>query len=512
MTDDVVTPQPAIEKSVASERLRSPASATLPLARGWTPRRLRVVSSGLCQALDLITLGGAFLALVIMPVLGQGQGDGTFLDLLQLKVTLGQIVVAVFCVSTWRIVLMTVGVYSPRRTSSVQDYVFRCVIGLNSCAGVVGLIEVVLGRRDVVWHVVGLFWLMSLLLMVTARAMLLGFDHALRPFLRRKRSLIIVGSGERAQKVLEELKVHTEWDYELVGFVDSEPQGGFVPANLMLGGMDRLEQILMHTVVDEVVIALPMKSQWEVVASAIETCQMLGVQSQYFTDFFGTAVTKRRVSAGEGSGRVSLEVVVMDSRLMLKRLIDVTLSLTAILVLLPVMIVVGIAVKVTSPGPMLFKQKRFGLNKRTFSMLKFRSMCVDAEARQAAVEHLNETSGPAFKIKNDPRITPIGAFIRKMSLDELPQLFNVLIGDMSLVGPRPLPMRDVGRFSEAWLMRRFSVKPGVTCLWQIGGRSNTDFDRWIALDLEYIDNWSLSMDFLILLKTLPAVLTSRGAS
>jgi exopolysaccharide biosynthesis polyprenyl glycosylphosphotransferase len=511
MNEEVATPQRVMEQTIPGDRsVLRPGLVQRETARGWTPRRLRVVSSKLCQGMDLILLGGAFLGVVIIPFLGHG--NGSFHELLQLRVSLRNIIIAGFCVSTWRVVLMSVGVYSPHRMSSMQDYVFRCVVGLNSCTAVVGLIEVVLGGRAVAWHVVELFWLVSLGLMAFARVMLVGLDHALRPLMRRKRSLIIVGSGERARKVLEELKVHTEWDYELVGFVDSEPQGGFVPANMMLGGLDRLEQILMHTVVDEVVIALPMKSQWEVVGRAIEICQMLGIQSQYFTDYFGTAVTKRRVSAGPDSGRVALEVVTMDSRLLLKRLIDIVLSLWAILVLLPVMVAVGLAVKWTSPGPILFKQKRFGLNKRTFSMLKFRSMSIDAESRQAGVEHLNETSGPAFKIRNDPRVTPIGNFIRKFSLDELPQLFNVLIGDMSLVGPRPLPARDVSRFPESWLMRRFSVKPGVTCLWQIGGRSNTDFDRWIALDLEYIDNWSLSLDFLILLKTLPAVLTSRGAS
>jgi lipopolysaccharide/colanic/teichoic acid biosynthesis glycosyltransferase len=145
-------------------------------------------------------------------------------------------------------------------------------------------------------------------------------------------------------------------------------------------------------------------------------------------------------------------------------------------------------------------------------MLKFRSMVVNAEALQAQLEHLNETKGPAFKIKKDPRITPIGSFIRKMSIDELPQLVNVLKGDMSLVGPRPLPTRDVKRFSEPWLLRRFSMTPGLTCLWQVSGRSNTDFDNWIDLDLQYIDNWSLTMDFVILLKTIPAVLKGRGAS
>jgi exopolysaccharide biosynthesis polyprenyl glycosylphosphotransferase len=205
-------------------------------------------------------------------------------------------------------------------------------------------------------------------------------------------------------------------------------------------------------------------------------------------------------------------VVHNDHRIRVKRVFDVLGSGIGILLLSPVFLATILAVKLTSRGPIFFKQERFGLNKRTFGMLKFRSMVVDAEARQAALEHLNETSGPAFKIKNDPRITPIGRFIRKFSIDELPQLFNVLLGDMSLVGPRPLPLRDVGKFSEAWLMRRFSVRPGLTCLWQVSGRSNTDFDRWIELDLEYIDGWSLALDTKILFKTVPAVLKGRGAS
>ncbi len=489
----------------------APLAVKLPFTgRGWTGRRLRAVKSRICQAGDLILLGGAYLGIVILPAFAHG-GHETLAQFLQLRVSLRNIIVAGMCVSTWRVILMSIGVYSPARTRSLLDYVLRCVIALNSCTAVVGLIEVVFGQRAVLWHVVDVFWVVCLGLTAGLRVGLVGFDRVMRPFLRRKRNLIIVGSGERARQVFEELKVHTEWDYWLVGFVDSEPQGGFVPANLILGGISMLENILMHTVVDEVVIALPMKSQYEVIGEVIATCQMLGMPVQYFTDYFGTSVTKRRLSAGPDSGRVLLEVVTDDYRLRLKRAMDIAFSSLAILVLSPVMLAVAVAVKTSSPGPILFRQRRFGLNKRVFSMMKFRSMCVDAEARQAAVEHLNEISGPTFKIRNDPRLTPIGSFLRKMSLDELPQLFNVLKGDMSLVGPRPLPLRDVQQFSEAWLMRRFSVKPGVTCLWQIMGRSNTDFERWIELDLQYIDNWSLSLDFVILLKTLPAVLTSRGA-
>jgi lipopolysaccharide/colanic/teichoic acid biosynthesis glycosyltransferase len=159
-----------------------------------------------------------------------------------------------------------------------------------------------------------------------------------------------------------------------------------------------------------------------------------------------------------------------------------------------------------------FIQERVGLNKRTFRLYKFRTMVADAEERQAEIEHLNEARGPVFKIRNDPRLTPVGKFLRKTSIDELPQLFNVLKGDMSLVGPRPLPVRDYQGFDQDWQRRRFSVRPGITCLWQINGRSSIPFEKWMELDLQYIDQWSLWMDFKILAKTIPVVLKGTGAA
>jgi exopolysaccharide biosynthesis polyprenyl glycosylphosphotransferase len=201
-----------------------------------------------------------------------------------------------------------------------------------------------------------------------------------------------------------------------------------------------------------------------------------------------------------------------DYRHRIKRGLDIGGAAFGLILCIPLFVVVAILIKVTSRGPVLFRQERYGLGKRTFRIYKFRTMVQDAEAAQAALEHMNQNSGPVFKIFKDPRITRIGAFLRKTSIDELPQLINVLMGEMSLVGPRPLNMRDVGRFSEAWLMRRFSVKPGLTCLWQVSGRSNVSFDRWIALDLHYIDHWSLRMDFKILAMTLPAVVKGTGAA
>jgi exopolysaccharide biosynthesis polyprenyl glycosylphosphotransferase len=196
----------------------------------------------------------------------------------------------------------------------------------------------------------------------------------------------------------------------------------------------------------------------------------------------------------------------------LKFIFDFTISLVLVVFLSPLMIMVSILIKLTSPGPVFFSQRRVGRNKRRFNLYKFRTMVVDAEKRMSEIEHLNEATGPVFKIKNDPRITPIGRFLRKTSMDELPQLFNVLLGHMSLVGPRPLPIRDYEGFNVDWQRRRFSVKPGITCLWQVQGRSSISFEKWMELDLQYIDKWSLWLDFQILLQTIPAVLKGSGAA
>jgi exopolysaccharide biosynthesis polyprenyl glycosylphosphotransferase len=192
--------------------------------------------------------------------------------------------------------------------------------------------------------------------------------------------------------------------------------------------------------------------------------------------------------------------------------LDIAASLVATLILAPLFLLAGLLIKLTSQGPVFFIQERVGLNKKRFHLYKFRTMVADAEGQQQEIEHLNEASGPVFKMSNDPRITRIGKLLRKTSIDELPQLFNVLKGDMSLVGPRPLPVRDYQGFRQDWQRRRFSVRPGITCLWQINGRSSIPFEKWMELDMKYIDQWSLWMDFKILVKTIPIVLKGTGAA
>jgi exopolysaccharide biosynthesis polyprenyl glycosylphosphotransferase len=330
---------------------------------------------------------------------------------------------------------------------------------------------------------------------------------------RQQQQVVIVGSGPRAVRVLHSLRAQNGSAPHVLGFVDSY-NGNAQPeaAAAMLGSLDQLEQILMRQVVDEVIIALPIRSCYQHVQDALIVCERMGVEARYLADVFEAKLARPLYQPSPSMPAFALKVVADDYRLIIKRIVDVLGSAAAIIVLAPLFIVLAIAIKATSRGPVFFVHERFGLNKRRFRLYKFRTMVAGAEALQAKLEEQNEARGPVFKIRRDPRVTTLGRFLRRTSLDELPQLWNVLRGDMSLVGPRPLPDRDVLRFSEAWLMRRFSVLPGLTGLWQISGRSDLPFDEWMRLDLEYIDKWSLRLDARILLHTLPAVIGGRGAS
>jgi len=300
----------------------------------------------------------------------------------------------------------------------------------------------------------------------------------------------------------------------VVGFID-EPTGSAPYDRVIqptLGTLRQLEQILMRQVIDEVVIALPVKSCYQQIQYVINVCERAGVQANYGADMFESTLAFPRYAANGDRAFVAMHVAPHGYRLVIKRAIDIVGAVVGLVVLAPVMLILAAAIKLTSAGPIVYTQDRCGLNRRPFRMYKFRSMYANAEQLQGSLEERNEATGPVFKIRDDPRITALGRFLRKSSLDELPQLWNVLRGDMSLVGPRPLPSRDVQRITRPSDMRRFSMRPGITCLWQVQGRSNIDFERWVELDLEYIDNWSLLLDFRIMARTIPAVLSGKGAT
>jgi len=262
-----------------------------------------------------------------------------------------------------------------------------------------------------------------------------------------------------------------------------------------------------------VTIALPIKSFYTEASHIVAQCEEQGIITRFPTEIFTPTLAQVRPEEFEDGSVVTFFTGRMHGwSVEIKRAMDFCLSLLLLILLAPVFLITTILIKVTSAGPVLFVQERVGLNKRRFRLYKFRTMIADAEQKLSEVEHLNEVSGPVFKIKDDPRITAIGKFLRRTSIDELPQLFNVLKGDMSLVGPRPLPVRDYEGFDQDWQRRRFSVRPGITCLWQVNGRSDLPFEKWMQLDMQYIDEWSLWLDLKILVQTVPAVLKRSGAA
>jgi exopolysaccharide biosynthesis polyprenyl glycosylphosphotransferase len=273
-----------------------------------------------------------------------------------------------------------------------------------------------------------------------------------------------------------------------------------------------LESLIAQEPVDEVFIALPRDKYGELIETIVHLCEEQGIIVRLQAEMFKLNTARSHVDDLDGMPIVTIRSGPPDSwQLLVKRLFDIGGSALLLLLLTPMFAVVALLIKLTSRGPIFFKQKRVGFNRRYFLLLKFRTMMHDAEQQQHILEPFNEKDGPVFKIKNDPRITAVGKFLRRFSIDELPQLLNVLKGDMSLVGPRPMSLRDVQRIDIRWHKRRFSVKPGITCLWQVNGRSDVSFDYWVRMDLEYIDRWSLGLDMKILIKTIPAVLRGAGA-
>jgi exopolysaccharide biosynthesis polyprenyl glycosylphosphotransferase len=327
------------------------------------------------------------------------------------------------------------------------------------------------------------------------------------------KKVLIIGTGERAIRLSQTLKQRSEWGIDVIGYLDTQSNdvGGKVPEVAILGKVEQIGSILKARVVDEVIIAVP-RSQIKNAQAIADACEEEGVKLRLMADVFDLRSTRTQLVDLGGIPLLTFEPVAQDERmLVVKRIMDLVATLACLPILLPIFAVVAVAIKLDSPGPVFFTQERVGLRKRVFRMYKFRSMYQDSENKLKEIEHLNEAQGPIFKMTNDPRVTRVGRILRRTSLDELPQLINVIRGHMSLVGPRPMSLRDVNLFDKGVQRKRFSVRPGLTCLWQISGRSNLPFSKWLELDLAYIDNWSLGLDFKILLKTIPVVLKGSGA-
>lgn len=342
------------------------------------------------------------------------------------------------------------------------------------------------------------------------RTALYLFSHSVRRKGYNYRSILIVGSGRRAESFAKILDGHKEWGLRVIGFVDyDDSPSRRVDSRRFIGSLSQLPDIITSSQVDEVVFIVP-RNGLEKIERHVLFCEEIGIKASVSADFYSHKLAKASYEELQGWPLLSFTPYPrIEEWFVLKRTMDIVFSFLILLLSAPIFVAASIAVKASSPGPVFFRQTRCGMNGRRFDLLKFRTMVVNADRLKSTIEHLNEMSGPVFKAKNDPRITRVGRFLRKYSLDELPQLINVLKGDMSLVGPRP-PLPDEVAKYDMWQRRRLSVPPGLTCIWQVAGRNRIGFDQWMKLDLEYIDNWSLSRDFKIIMKTIPAVLRGTG--
>jgi exopolysaccharide biosynthesis polyprenyl glycosylphosphotransferase len=408
-------------------------------------------------------------------------------------------------VSTWLVLLYKFGLYEePRGGGQLR----RDLVGIFK-VGFLGFFfaaTLIFGLKlhFVSRLLVGLYSIVACLLLAVERCIM---RYVIARTAAAERNILVIGRGTQVERVRELLRGEEHWGVRVV-----EPAVGDVLCSTPTDTAAALQMLLTTTIVDEVIFAVG-PADLQRIEESLLVCERLGVNAHVSLSLENMHVAKAQTTDLQGLPLLTFSTTPFEPRdLLVKRAFDLCGSAFLLLLTAPLFLLVALAVKLTSPGPVLFRQVRSGANGRPFVMYKFRSMCEDAEVLLAGLASANEVGGPVFKIKNDPRLTPIGRFLRRASVDELPQLWNVLRGDMSLVGPRPPIPSEVMRY-ESWQRRRLSMKPGLTCLWQISGRSQiVDFDQWMRLDLQYIDSWSLSLDARILAKTLPAVLTGRGAA
>lgn len=410
------------------------------------------------------------------------------------------------------LVLAVNGGYTARRGSSLVAEIVR--VTNAALTSIVIIVALTFGLRPLAYSRLLFFYdgVLIVLLLGLVRAVRRQVEARLRQHGIGVERVLIVGAGEIGRAVMRTMVARPDLGYSVVGFVDDDPVRGNTDVGRFraLGGLDGLEPIIRSESVDELIITLPWIHHRRI-AALVSVCERLGVRPRVVPELFQFSLNRVDVDDLGGIPLIGVkEHNLPQAAVLAKRLIDIVLTLIALGLLWPVFLVVAIAIKLDSPGPVLFLQTRVGQDGRLFRVYKFRSMYHDAEDKLPAVSEMNQASGPLFKIKGDPRRTRVGRFLRRTSLDEWPQLINVLKGEMSWVGPRPALPSEVERY-EAWQRQRLDVPQGITGLPQVSGRSDLSFDEACLLDIYYIENWSLSLDATILLRTIPQVLSGKGA-
>jgi len=410
----------------------------------------------------------------------------------------------------WWVVFSAVGLYGRRSARAIRTEVARLARAITISGLVLAFIIFALRLVYVSRPVILLFLVLDGLLIEIGRG-------AVRRFVLGtsvRRHVLVAGARDDAIATVAQLEALRDWGVDVVGLIsDGSWTDDGTGAHRVLGGFRDIPSIVQHLVVDEVIVVPGRASaeQLRDLEPIFLQLEELGIVFRVLINFLPRSVSDVSFDTVGSMPVLTFSTAPRDEVLLVvRRFADVILSAVALVLLSPLFLAIAIGIRLSSRGPVLFRQIRCGLNGRPFVFLKFRSMYPDADRLKASLKPFNEMDGPAFKMKRDPRVTAFGRVLRRTSFDELPQLWNILKGDMSFVGPRPAVVEEVERY-EPWQRRRLSMKPGLTCLWQVSGRNELTFDEWMRLDLEYIDNWSLWLDIKIAFKTVPAVLFGRGA-
>lgn len=415
--------------------------------------------------------------------------------------------------SIWGMLLYCFGMYSSFRTKQISHMLFivieSALVGVSLFGSFIFITKMHSVSR---LHIVYSFLFAGIGIGVEKFCLVQFFRYQRRKGFNT-RNILIVGTGTRAQHFIDLIHRHSEWGIKIIGLVDNDISkvNSTVCGHKVIGSFGDIPDIVHNYIVDEVTFVVP-RSWLSTIEKTISMCEIEGIRVSVAIDLFDLKLSRAKYSAVDKFPLLTFESTPDKLiHLFIKRIFDLAISSSALIVSSPIFAVTALMVKLTSKGGIFFKQQRCSLNGRKFIMYKFRTMVDGAENKLDEILKYNEMKGPVFKMKNDPRLTKVGRFLRKFSIDELPQLWSVFTGDMSLVGPRPPIPKEVSQY-EPWQRRRLSMRPGLTCLWQVCGRNKiSDFNEWMRLDLMYIDNWSLWLDCKILLRTLPVVLFGIGA-
>ena len=468
----------------------------------------------LLNSMKLFDLVVVIFAFGLATVVVSERATVSLAEFLAMRVKIQNFLVFAVLLLIWHQIYVLFGMYASRRLAGRWDETVD-ILKVTTLGTSLILIAHLLAHIDL-WtpEFLAVFWLTATSTTTVGRLLMRVALRRARLRGRNLRDMLMVGTNPRAVQFARKMRDNQFLGYRVIGFVDQEWPGmaEFAQSGFSLASnFDDLLVYLRSHVVDEVVVALPMRSLHSRATEVATICEEQGILVRFLSNLFDGTTSRPRVVVMEDDSVITHSTLRPEGwAVVIKRLVDIVVSAAMILLLLPVFLLTALLIKLTSPGPVFFIQKRLGLNKRHFGIYKFRTMVVDAEKQQAELLTINDSDGVLFKLRKDPRVTAVGAYLRRWSMDELPQLFNVFLGDMSLVGPRPAVPDEVAKYADH-VRRRLVVKPGLTGLWQVNGRSDLSWDESVRLDLRYAENWSFALDLQILWKTISALVKGAGA-